>query len=335
MSRSATRSTWTRFILACMPILAFPSCSSEASATSNRYALVIGVGTYASGYGCLYADNDASNMADLLGASGWTVSKKLISGALCGDETPTYENIKSSIAAMNDAIGGDENASVLIYFSGHGLETSSSASSSMGTIVPYDASEAATERYQDRWGNTYAQTSYSVVEAKLIPADLMTRWIGGLACKNKILILDSCYSGHFVSAGAAVDASPQSALTEEGTTEEGLVATAVANLGDLIAASLMEGDPRVLTISAAGSEESSFSGPVSMADGVFTYYLLKSATGGDANGDDYVTATEAFAYTKSLINSSWNSGQYKRYGGSPFLPHISGGAGDLVLFVNK
>ena len=55
---------------------------------------------------------------------------------------------------------------------------------------------------------------------------------------------------------------------------------------------------------------------------------------------------EAYGYTMKMIKSAWDAQYlknidysiafYNEYGYVPdFLPHISGGTGDLVLYVNK
>jgi uncharacterized caspase-like protein len=72
-----------------------------------------------------------------------------------------------------------------------------------------------------------------------------------------------------------------------------------------------------------------------MNHGVFTYYLLDAAINGDTNRDGIVTTTEAYAYTEAKIKA-WYLGlsdaAIAHFGYSAFLPHISGGARDLVLF---
>ena len=84
----------------------------------------------------------------------------------------------------------------------------------------------------------------------------------------------------------------------------------------------------------------------SLMNGVFTYYLLQAATFGDVNNDGYVTITEAYSFAKSKVKNVWDAQYsnntdywetfYNTYGYVPdFLPHISGGTGDLVLYVNK
>lgn len=107
-------------------------------------------------------------------------------------------------------------------------------------------------------------------------------------------------------------------------------ATALSNFGSLLVANASaSGAKTPIVLSAAGTNESSYDGTVAMQHGVFTYYLLQAATNGDGNGDGVVTTTEAYAYTFAAIKAQWDSDPYV----IAFLPHISGGTRDLVLFV--
>ncbi len=314
-------------LLALASAAALAGCSADIATPTNRYAVVIGVQDYPADTADLsFPDDDAIDMRDVLAAQGWSVSTPIISiGA-------TYSAIHDSIATtLANLVGSDRDATVLVYYSGHG-----SLDNSTGYIIPYDGlvatgTQVETEPGSGVWVEIAGTNPAS--RAKWITPAMLTAWLDALPCKNKILILDSCYSGNFVITGDSIDASPQDSNTTSGTTEDGLLATAIGNLNELIAASLAgSGSPDVLAISAAGSADLSYeTGAVS--NGVFTYYLLKAAASGDSNGDGYVTATEAFAYAKSCIKAYWNSVNASSY--LAFLPHISGGTGDLVLYVNK
>lgn len=289
-------------------------CANTIATPANRYALVIGMGTNNGDVTCLNADYDADDMGTLLETTGWTTATKLISSdnGLTTPTSPTYANIQSTIAALATKVGSDTSATVLVYYSGHGLATN-------GYLIPYDAVESD--------GLIHDLN-------KCVSPATLSNWIGAIGCKNKMLILDSCYSGNFVDTGSAVDSSPQDSNTSSGTYESGLIYTAIANLNDLISASVeREGDPSVITISAAGADEESYGGSSSYTNGVFTTYLLEAATKGDLNYDGYVTTTEAFAYAKKAVKAYWN--YIWASSGIALLPHISGGSGDLVLFVNQ
>ena len=312
--------------------LAFAGCSNitAASAAANRYAIVIGVSVYddyyseGDGPNLSYPDNDADDIATLLASKGWTVKYTLV------NSDATYSNIETDIEALKGIV--DSSSTVLVYYSGHG----SINSSNEACIIPQDAcvKDATTAG------------KYSFNETKFISAATMSDLLGALSCRNKLLILDSCYSGGFVDAGSSTDAIPSSYGTYEGGTEASLLAAALGNFGTLLQNSISSGgDPDVLTITAAGSNEYSWDDG-NHKHGAFTYYLLQAATSGDSDGDGYVTASEAYAYAKAKIKSVWDAEYltnlpywkqyYYYYGYVPdFMPHISGGTGDLVLYNNN
>jgi hypothetical protein len=312
-----------------LSLLAFlTACSNTIATPSDRYAIVIGIGLYDYSATCLYSDNDAYDMSNTLASKGWNVITRLISwnsptsnGENYTNGTPTLSAIEAAISGLATNIGTDTNATVLVYFSGHGVENS-------GYLVPYDG------LYSDYTAN---------MSLCISPAE-MTKLMGNLRCKNKILIIDACYSGAFVDTGSSIDTSPQDAY-DNGTSGSSLLSAAIPDLGNLLAESIFQnGDPSVITISAAGAQESSYSGDGSstsilrIGNGAFTFYLLQAATLGDTNHNGYVTCTEAFNYAKSQILNVWDvlyaNPPYPN-GREVFLPHISGGDGDVVLFVNR
>jgi uncharacterized caspase-like protein len=296
-------------------------CNTNIAMPTNRYAVLIGVQDYPGDSNDLsYTENDANDMEILLKASSWTIEKKLLSA------DATRAGIESAIADLGQRVGSDANATVLVYFSGHGSSISVKGVDT-GYIVPWDGLASTGQAW---YGGTDEATS--VVANWITPAE-MTQWLDTVACRNKLLILDSCFSGSFVDAGSSIDVSPQDSNTSTGTAEASILATAVANLGSLLAKSLETGGaPGVTTISASGSEEESYD-DLDHKNGAFTYYLLKSGLAGDRNGDGYVTATEALDYSKTMLKANWNPS--RAWSGEALLPHISGGAGDIVLFTTK
>ena len=85
------------------------------------------------------------------------------------------------------------------------------------------------------------------------------------------------------------------------------------------------GKPEPIILSAAGSAELSWESGI-YGHGIFTYYLLESAESGDKDMDGNVTVSEAYAYAESAIQSEWNPRH------TAFLPHLSAGSRDIVLF---
>jgi uncharacterized caspase-like protein len=291
------------------------SCSlttQTVSTPTNRYALVIGVQDYPGhNHDLSYPDDDAQDFASMLANQGWTISKRLISSSDATIDTegsPTYSNIQAAISELSS----DTDATILVYYSGHG-----STDAGIPYIIPYDGiTTTATEFDLNKW---------------VTPSTLRS-WMDAVPAKNRVLILDSCYSGGFTGDANAVDTSPDDYSLKYGTSADtGILAAALANFNSLVAGNLAAlGSRDTIALSACGSDEESYDGTVSMANGVFTYYLLRAADYGDTDGDGLVTVAEAYAYAKKQIKDNWNSAYY-RYD-EDFLPHISGGTGDIALF---
>jgi hypothetical protein len=309
--------------------LLLSGCAQDAKITVSRYALVYGVSIYNSSLGegsdyfefnlqdqtwetknLTYSDNDAVDMYDLMTNQGWTAYKRVKGD---GDTTTTTLPTKAQMKADLSTIAAEASAdsTVLIYFSGHGASYKNTA-----YIIPYEGISDDSNLTAD-------------LSTWISPSDLSSM-LSVLPTKNIIVIFDTCNSGGFVSSGSATDASPSDYSTMPSIDA---FSTAMAKFGSLLESNAKaSGEKSPIVISAAGSAESSYDGS---GNGVFTGYLLKAATKGDDDDDGYVTTTEAYYYARERIKE-WDSSltSYDNYhdGVWPFLPHISGGARDLVLF---
>ena len=330
---------WYRIALATLASAAlmatFGACSMP-SAPTDRYAIVIGIAHYLDSNSiadCSYAENDAAALGTKLAAKGWTVYDSLIS-SVSSESFPPYTtsvtttsvlpykaNIKAAL--QNFALAHPNASSVLFYYSGHGTQIGKDA-----YICPYDT------RYLSS-GNL--DTSY------LISVSELDAWVNGSGSTNKLVILDSCYSGGFVPSTLSIDATPGAYLpaTTSGSVN-GAISTALANAGALFSQAISDrSDPSIMTISASGWNEESYSdvysvvSPSSDPHGVFTWFFLEAASNADINGDRLVSATEAFGYARSKILAIWDANGSNIYQNATFLPHISGGSGDIVLYDNR
>ena len=276
-----------------------------------------GVQNYPNASHLTYTLNDATAISQLLSGQNWTTKLALDSDATRADIVGDISNLAASV---------ESNSTVLFYFSGHGNPTNDGTS---GIIAPYDTEVEKNSDNDPIYVNGIVQT----IDTTVISATQLASMLSALPTKNIIVILDCCYSGNFVSPGSAIDASPQDYSSMPSFSA---FSTAVANFGSLLSANASaSGQKSPIVISAAGSEEFSYDGTAAMQHGVFTYFLLQAATNGDSNGDGVVTTTEAFAYTQKAIMSwgaSLTAADYALY--APFLPHISGGTRDLVLFTD-
>jgi len=278
--------------------------SSGLTTPTNRYALLIGVQEYASVRDLSYPDDDVTDMKAKLEAQGWATATTLV------NSEATFANIRTQIAALS----ADPDATILVYYSGHGHIDVASGTT---YILPYDVTITPDE--------------------KLITPAMLTTWIAAVPAKHRLLILDSCFSGGFTLGDGTVDtAQADYSRMNYQTLDKGLILGALSKFGSMVANNLSTyGDQEVLALSASGSEEVSWEAD-SIFHGVFTYYLLEASDFGDADGDGYVTVNEAYAYTKKEIRENWNIDYANSFYPDEwdFLPHISGGTGDLVLFDN-
>ena len=308
------------------------SCTLPIEIAVERKALFIGISDYitlpdpgpGSGRDLRYPDNDATDFADLLEGQKWTVNRNLINPEY-GDLAPG-QTIASKTVASKNAIRSeinswfsdlDMNGIALIYFSGHGYEESRTAYLVAADYVAGSASAFISAAELSAW----------IIES--IPSNIT---------KNVIVIVDSCFSGGFVSSRESSDVIPQSYIPY-GTNSSVSALAALGQFGDLLAANAAEkGLLAPIVISAAGSTELSYEDypPESQyylgyANGVFTEFLLEAAVYGDANRDGFVTCTEAYTYAARAIDKNWNR---TIDSSAAFYPHISGGLRDLVLFTN-
>ena len=305
-----------RITLALAASLAIASCAQDVKITAPRYALLYGIATYKKNP-LTYTVADAQGMKTTLIGHGWnsnTIQER-------ENASVTKAQIKADILSLS---GISSDSTVLVYYSGHGALVDSTwgppyyPAYSGPYIVPYDAVGI----------NGLDATTIAFL---ISPAELES-WLAQTGTKNFIVIFDSCYSGGFIQPNGTIDASPPDYSSMPSYSA---FSTAMSNFGNLLVANASaSGGKTPMVLSAAGSAESSYDGTSAMAHGVFTYFLLQAATNGDSDGDGFVTMTEAHAYTAkgvqawgaALTQADYNAGIH------PFLPHLSGGTRDLVLF---
>ncbi|HRZ65071.1 MAG TPA: caspase family protein, partial [Spirochaetia bacterium] len=268
-----------------------------------------------------YSDNDAVSMGSILAAAGWEEANIRVRARGSGTTTaiaPTKANLFADLDELAASISSSD--TVLIYFSGHGTYRSSTDTT---YFIPYlgISDEASPSLY------------YSLCVS---PAELAAK-LEELPTDKVFVILDTCYSGGFVDTGSATDTAPQNYGIFDDGTEPSTVLYALGNFGELLSdnADRYNATPPI-TISAAGAEELSYENPY-YSHGIFTYLLLESAENGDSNNDGYITASESYGYILNRFESVWNSQYYSSIDPvsglyADYLPRISGGARDLVLF---
>jgi len=274
----------------------------------DKYAIVYGVADYQTGVGDLtYTDDDALSMESLLSAQGFQVILQL-------DDAATKNKLENTDIP---AIAGQarEQDLFVFYFSGHGGPASAGAEN--------PGSDAYNEYIYLYGSDSGPNIGLTFSDDQLVAA------FAPIAARRKVVIIDACNSGGFIGNELEADGEPAS-LIEGAEGILALAADAIRLYANFDGSSADIPPWEAIVLSAAGEREFSYELGLPYGHGVFTYYLLKSESEGDANRDGWVTVTEAFAYTKKMIYRDWNYG----YGfpSAVFSPHVSGGPVDYVLF---
>jgi len=244
------------------------------------------------------AANDAIAITDKLTQSGFIVETLL-------DGAATKSAIITTIKSINTKLKTED--TFLLFYSGHG--ESLKTPSIVTYICPSDLINGDIQTY-------------------LSESELFTE-IDNLNCMNKITILDSCYSGGFVSNSFGIDYIPPSAFDYVDNVNIISSYTDPNNLYSLGARYLgtTKYKSPIVILSAAGSTEQSWEEPA-YNHGVFTYFLLKSSELADLDSSGYISLSEAYYCAYANIVENWNKDSQN----TPFLPHFSDAPIDYVLF---
>jgi hypothetical protein len=310
-------------------LLLASGCSMDMS--YDRYAVVYGISDY---QGTLYdldcSDEDAHSMKSLLEGQGYSVQERV-------DSAATRAQLESDIAEV--AATATEQDLFLLYYSGHGGQGPANPQVGAETAAGSDSYEEwiflwGSLVYTDNLPPGDGLEDYSTDLSQTVNDDELAALLRRIPCAKKVVLIDSCFSGGFIGNGLEADGLPPE-----------YSGSMVSWLGDLGEAMRLYANfgargqdygsdippDEALVISACGEREVSWE-PLH-GHGVFTYFLLASATGGDANGDGYVTVSEAYDYIRRGINREWNAVYAPLHDSEViFAPHVSGGPVDYVLF---
>jgi hypothetical protein len=301
--------------------------------TNPPVALVYGVSRYLASYPDGYSPNlvaprdDANSLGTLLAGNGWQVLSRIDSQASAVTLQADVANLAATAAAGQR---------VLFYWSGHGLQTQNSATSTTASLALY-GSLVPSPYYP----------YYTLQSTALVTPESLAAIFKPLLDKGVCLItvLDSCYSGGFVSTGSYGSDLPDnydiSGNWGETSTGSTAFAQSLTAYFDQAAAGSGLGGAQSWVLSAAGANEESWE-TTTFGHGVFTYFFLEAGTAsasgllpGDANLDGHLTLQEAFRYSQAAIEANWNgimtSNDLRQYD-YQYKPHLSGNPLDILLF---
>jgi len=273
----------------------------------DRYALVYGVSDYAGIANDLnYTDDDAVAVAQVLEDKGYTVYRRISGGA----PPPTKSRLETDFNTIVPNI--KKNDVLLVYFSGHGGQLTGSV-----------------DQNEDQFADEEAEFLYlsdGTNDSFLTDNELHTL-LSQSGVIKKVVIIDACNSGGFIGQEYDYDAlNPAYSSSDEyntGIINNTLRAFFSPKTGDIPPSS-------AIVISAAGEQEVSWESGA-YEHGIFTYALLNAFTDSDNNRDGYIDTGELYYYACEFIEVFWNSiapGDEE----FQYMPHISGGPVDYILF---
>lgn len=315
----------------------------------QSYALIYGIAEYSdTGIGDLtYTDDDAEDMAALLGRKGYDVSLTRT------DAEATLDQFEEDVATLAATLRPSDR--LFVYLSGHGLgngqtEEYSAAIEQHLAELPSDGEpygQFAADEYFFFYGAMPWAGDDTIAEG--VSDDELRGLLSTIPAQQKIVVIDGCHSGGFVGDGSFADTVPQdyqgtaagaglsdlgAAITlglrgpvwsDDGGTG-GADGSGAEAISDLPAS-------QYFVLTAAGERDFSWETSV-LENGVFTEYFLESASGGDANNDGYITLSEAYLWASRRIEEEFNDVVVSVTGqeNDRFMPRLSGSTADVVLF---
>lgn len=324
-------------LLLCVLILA--SCQTPFNGGKN-VALLYGVSNYGGDVtSLLYPAADVEALAPLLNSSSGGVFPTVLART---DSDATRSQMQTDILSAASLV--DSESLVLFYFGGHGLQGTSGSLGTDGhaSIAPHDGD---------------VLTAYN--PAAMVTEDELRSWLAALPTQKIIVIIDACFSGGFIASPGGDDGSPQDSEAYYRELWKAFLAGNAPQAGEdlsqwfqsvtsdhtgalaswkkaLAAGSGFAADQAQL-LTAAGALEESYDAP-QYQHGTFSYFLLGAKTQGDFDGNGFVTVSEAYRHTFEQIQTRWNGiwgavGYANFFTNSAvFLPHLSSGPADYILF---
>lgn len=206
---------------------------------------------------------------------------------LKGEES-TGGNIQEALYWLEDKVQEDEEATAVIYYSGHGMVDKAT---DQYYLIPYDI------------------RSLSRIRASAIKAEVLTATIGAIQAKRLLVILDCCHA-----AGMDIKEVDLTAISEDENVESRPFPTDLPETKDIPAytatadskevSDLREGMGRAILNSSTGAQSSYVRRDGEMS--LFTYHLIEALTGHAPHAEDakVVYVTDVMSWVTHEVKKS-------------------------------
>ena len=293
------------------------SCSFDLD--YDKYAIVYGISDYPPAGNSppnndLYStDDDARDVASLLTSQGFQVILRVTDHGT-GEKDANAAQLVDDFNTAATAANLDSGDLFLFFYSGHGDQVSQLP----GTSEDSPGSDAQDE--------ALVLVDAAVANIVTLRDDELAELIRTIPCARRVVILDACFSGGFVSNPLDAQAIPPDYSDGSYGIFEilGNAFYLYANFQDF-GSDIPPGE--ALVIAASGEQDFAYE---SGGNGVMTTYLLESAANGDRNRDGFVTVSESYYYIYRNIDENFNAVAWPY--SDVFFPHTSGGPVDYILF---
>jgi hypothetical protein len=266
-----------------LPQISFAN-SNTKDLGQEKWAIIIGISTYAYVNNLRYCDDDASELSSLLTPNWGTNHIKLL----------TNSNAKK--ASIQDAINGwlspleDADDTVLFFFSGHG--------SNGPDVAPMDEADGIDE-YICPYDSTLSNYS------SYIRDDELDQWLSVLNAGKIVVVLDTCFAGGFLNSMTRING-------ESGEETRFLASADEPNeaiVNDDFSKDISK-PGRVVLTACAENEDSNEDADIQ--NGAFSYFTIDGLRNqgkiADTNSNHEISAQEIFNYAAPLtLSFSQNS----------------------------
>ncbi len=291
-------------------------CSTHDS-PFKRHALVYGVSQYEySLFELPYSASDADSVAYMLDKWGYEVTART-------DSVVTPQRIKEDIAQLSAVMS--DNDMCLFFFSGHGIARDALSHLDV-------APENINFSYAFLANSTSPVTSLEgYLKSGTVSKKILVNELKRLPTRNITMILDMCYAGGFIHKTPDYNADHSAEYIRKQKPRKNTSSILTQTWRTFWDASYNgEYDSRFapLVLGASGSKEISWDG--FFGQSVFTYFFLRAPCYGDFDENGRVTLIETYAFIRAAMQRYWNKEEVDSAWN--FIPHLSGGGVDVVLF---